>query len=63
LPDKGGLLRNKAGLFLRRKIVLAEVLAAWGQLVMNEQGEYLLQLEEKTLAGFIAIGIHVKYNG
>ena len=32
---------NKAGLFPRRKIVLAEVLAAQGQLVMNERGQYL----------------------
>ena len=60
---------NKAGLFLTKgtvpivRKILAEILAAWGQLVMNEQGEYLLQLEEETLAGLIAIGIHVKYNG
>ncbi len=43
-------------------IVLAEVLAAWGKLVMNQGGQDLLELEEEALAGLIAVGIHVKFN-
>ena len=66
--DNDGLFDDNAGLFLRKKlweimgnfqIVLAKVFAAKRQLVVHQRGQYLLQLQEKTFARLIAIGVHM----
>ena len=42
--------------------IFAEIFAIRGQLVLNERGQDLLQLEKETLAGFVAIGKHVEWS-
>ena len=41
------------------EVVVAEVLAVGWQLVVLERGQDLLQLQEETLAGCVAVGEHV----
>ena len=41
-------------------IVFPKILAAFGQLMMHERGQHLLQLNEQTLAGGVAVGVHVE---
>ena len=68
LPDKAALLDDKAGLLLTTDfcghflfiVVVAEVLAVGWQLVVDERGQHLLQLQEEPFAGGIAVGKHVK---
>ena len=43
-------------------VELAEVFTARWQLVVLERGQHLLQLQEESLAGLIAIGKHVITN-
>ena len=43
-------------------VELAEVFAAGRQLVVYQRGQHLLQLQEESLAGLIAIGKHVITN-
>ena len=57
--DKAGLLLNKRGLS-DREIILAEVFAAGRQLVVYQRGQHFFELQEESLAGLIAIGIHVE---
>ena len=47
----------------RRNVILAEVLAAWRELMVLKVGQDFLQLEEEALAGFVTIGIHVESGG
>ena len=42
------------------QIVLAEILAPNGQLVVLQMGQDLLQLEEEAFAWLVAVGIHVE---
>ena len=42
------------------EIVVREVLAAWGQLVMHQRGQHFLKLQEEPFAGLVAVGIHVE---
>ena len=46
----------------KKKKRLGEVLAAGWQLVVLERGQNLLELEEETLAGGVAVGVHVEAN-
>ena len=46
-----------------REVIVAEVLAAWGQLVVLELWQPLFQLHEEPFAGLVAIGIHVQADG
>ena len=41
-------------------VVVAIVLAVRGQLVVDEIGKNFLELEEKTFAWSVAVGVHVK---
>ena len=70
--NKGALLGNKDGLLedkeplLRRvfllglQIVFAEIFAVGREVVVDEVGEDFLQLEEESLAWFVAVGEHVE---
>ena len=58
-PGNEGLLGWRAEM---REVVVAEVLAVGWQLVVLERGQHLLQLQEESLAGLIAIGKHVITN-
>ena len=42
------------------EIILAEILAVGGQLMVYQRGQYLLQLEEQAFAGGVAVGVHVE---
>ena len=44
------------------QIILAEILASWGQLVMNQMGENLPELQEEAFAGRILIRKHVEFH-
>ena len=44
------------------EIILAEILAVGGQLMVYQRGQDLLQLEEQAFAGGVAVGVHVKGN-
>lgn len=57
----GGLGRKGGGLVAGGEVVVAEVLARWWQLVVDEGGEELFQLEEEALAGRVAVGVHAKF--
>ena len=53
--------RMESSIFhLQSFIVLSEVLAAEGQLVVLQMGQDLLELEEKTFAWLVAVGVHVE---
>ena len=41
-------------------VELAEIFTVGRQLVVLERGQHLLQLQEESLAGLIAIGKHVE---
>ena len=56
---KDGLLTDNRGLF-SGEVKVAEVLAAGGQLVVNQRGQQLLQLHEEAFAGLVAVGEHVE---
>ena len=45
------------------KIVLAEILAVHGQLMMHQRGQHLLKLQEESFARLVTIWPHVKLNG
>ena len=65
MGNKDALLGDKDGLSGRvslhgLQIVLAEILAPNGQLVVLQMGQDLLQLEEEAFAWFVTVGIHVK---
>ena len=52
------------GLFiLQFQIVVAEVLAVGRQLMVDQRGQYLLQLEEEPFARLIVVRPHVELNG
>ena len=42
------------------QVVVAEVLAVGRQLVVHQRGQHLLQLQEESLAGCVAVGEHVE---
>ena len=61
---------GKLPLWLRRtpislteEVEFAVVFAIWGQLMMHQTRQHLLQLEEEPLAGGVTIGEHPKING
>ena len=54
--------RSSILLPLRGQIVLAEVLAAQGQLMVLQAGQVALQLQEEALARLVAVGVHVEGN-
>ena len=65
MGNKDALLGDKKGLsgrvsLLGLQIVLAEILAPNGQLVVLQMGQDLLQLEEEAFAWLVAVGIHVE---
>ena len=43
-----------------RRIPLAHILAAHGQLVVLQRGQHLLELHEEAFARSVAVGIHVE---
>ena len=60
MPQSG---KSYQVIFLRLlicQIVLAEILAAEGQLVVLQMGQDLLELEEKSFAWLVAVGVHVE---
>ena len=42
------------------EVVVAEILAVGRQLVVDNRGQHLLQLQEETLARGVAVGEHVE---
>ena len=52
---KDGLLTDNRGLS-PAEVILAEVLAVGGQLVVNQRGQQLLQLQEESFAGLVRTG-------
>ena len=56
---KNSLGREKNTVSLRR-IPLAHILAAHGQLVVLQRGQHLLELHEEAFAWSVAVGIHVE---
>ena len=55
-PCEGG------GLLLALQIVVAEVLAVGGQLVMFQIGKEVLELQEEAFARGISVGVHAKFS-
>lgn len=43
------------------QIILAEILASWGQLVVYQRGQNLLELQEEAFARSIPVGKHVPF--
>ena len=68
LHDNGRVFDNKAGLLLTTDfcghflfiVVGAEVLAVGWQLVVDVRGQHLLQLQEESFAGGVAVGENEK---
>ena len=61
------IVSNSAGMFSNEwgpcgEVIVAEVLAARGQLVVDEGGEHLFQLQEEPFSWLVAVGIHGKSN-
>ena len=53
-------MRRELRRFEVAQVVVAEVLAAEGELVVHEMGQDVLELEEEALAGRVAVGVHVE---
>ena len=66
--NKSQVLRNNNLLLLNNNlllsescyIIVAEVLAVGGQLVVNQRGQHLPELQEESLAGLVAVGHVIK---
>ena len=44
------------------QVILAEVLASCGQLMVHQRGQLLLQQEEQPFAWLVAVGVHVVFS-